>query len=298
MAVCMAAGYLRPETLAEALRLLTEAPAPQVIAGGTDLYPARAGAAAWMMGPATPRTLLDVTALPGLDAIEDGGDHHRIGAGVPWAALRDAAWLPPWFDGLRAAAAQVGGAQVQNRGTLGGNLCNASPAADGVPPLLALEATVELASAERGVRRLPLAEFVLGNRRTALAPDELLLAVVVPKPASGARGGFLKLGARRYLVISIVMVAGVIEATADGRVASARFAVGACSAAAQRLPALEAALCGQPLHAAAEVAHAGHLAALAPIDDVRATASYRRDAALVLLRRLLAGFAAPTRTAA
>jgi CO/xanthine dehydrogenase FAD-binding subunit len=137
---------------------------------------------------------------------------------------------------------------------------------------------------------LPLGEFLLGNRRTALAPDEIAVAVLVPNAAPGSRAGFEKLGARSYLVISIVMLAAVLEAV-GGRIIRARLAVGACSAVAQRLPALEAALAGLPLAAAAGMVDATHLAALAPIDDMRATAEYRRHAALVLLRRLLARLA-------
>ncbi|MDN3564046.1 FAD binding domain-containing protein [Paeniroseomonas aquatica] len=288
-------AYHRPGTLAEALALLAAAPAPPLLlAGGTDVYPARAGAAAWGRAPDA-RAVLDLSAIAGLASIEDRGDHHRIGAGVTWAGLRDAA-LPAWFDGLRAAAGKVGGAQVQNRGTLLGNLCNASPAADGVPPLLALDATVELAGV-RGVRRLSLGAFILGNRRTALAADELAVALLVPKASAEAVAGFEKLGARAYLVISIVMVAAVLEAP-GGRIARARLAVGACSEVAQRLPALEAALEGVAPAEAAQVVQPAHLAGLAPIGDVRATADYRQEAAVVLLRRLLARLAAPLRVAA
>jgi CO/xanthine dehydrogenase FAD-binding subunit len=294
----MAAGaYHRPDSLAAALALLREGAAtapPVILAGGTDLYPARAAAEAWMRPPPG-RPVLDVTALPGLAAIEEHADHHRIGALVTWAALRDAAHLPPWFDGLRQAARQVGGAQVQNRATLIGNLCNASPAADGVPPLLSLGAQVELASAARGVRRLPLAAFILGNRRTALAADEMALAVLVPKHRRGtARSGFLKLGARSHLVISIVMVAGCLE-EAGGYVAAVRLAAGACAPVAQRLLAAEAALIGLPADPAVLAAAIlpRHLRPLDPIDDVRATAAYRHAAALTLLRRLVAGLAAP-----
>jgi CO/xanthine dehydrogenase FAD-binding subunit len=284
--------YRRPVSMAEALALLRDA-APEILAGGTDFYPARAAASAWLR-PAAVRPVLDITGLPGLEAIEDRGDHHRIGALVTWSALRDAATLPAQFDGLRQAARQVGGEQVQNRATLLGNLCNASAAADGVPPLLALDAAIELASAARGVRRLPLAAFLTGSRRTALAPDEMATALIVPRPPLPARAGFLKLGARRHLVISIVMVAGVLEVASD-RVAAARLAVGACAPVARRLPAAEAALLGLRLapEALAAALRPEHLAPLAPIDDVRATGAYRLDAALVLLRRLVAGLAAP-----
>ena len=133
-------------------------------------------------GGAHARAVLDLSAIAGLAGIEDRGDHHRIGALVTWAALREAA-LPACFDGLRAAAAQVGGVQVQNRGTLVGNLCNASPAADGVPPLLALDAAVELASRARAAAAaaggIPAA--ATGGRRWPR--DEMAVAVLVPQPA-------------------------------------------------------------------------------------------------------------------
>ena len=272
-------AYLRPSDLDEALRTLAAGPLIP-LAGGTDFYPAR-------VGRPLADNVLDITALSGLGEIADAGDHWRIGALVTWSELADAD-LPPLFDGLKAAARAIGGVQVQNAGTLAGNLCNASPAADGMPNLLALEATVALRSV-RGAREVPVAAFVTGNRRTVREPDELVTAIRVPKPAAPARAVFLKLGTRRYLVISIVMVAGVIEAEADGRVGRARIAVGACSEVPQRLPALERALIGRPLDPTlAEAVTAAQLAPLAPIDDVRGTAAYRRDAARTLVRRALA----------
>jgi CO/xanthine dehydrogenase FAD-binding subunit len=275
--------YLRPAELDEALRAL-HAERLVVLAGGTDFYPARVG-----------RTLdddvLDITALP-LRGIDDGGDHWRIGALATWSELI-AAPLPPCFDGLKLAAREVGGVQIQNAGTVAGNLCNASPAADGVPPLLALDAEVELASAG-GERRVPLGAFVTGNRRTARRADELVTAIRVPKPAPGTASTFLKLGARRYLVISIVMVAATIEPDPRNQVGRARVAVGACAPTAQRLPALESALSGLPIDAAlGAVAAPEHLRqVLAPIDDVRGSAGYRNDAALTLVRRALAALGA------
>src|SRR4029077_7065341 len=123
------------------------------------------------------------------------------------------------------------------------NLCNASPAADGVPPLLALDAQVELAS-QAGVRRLPLEQFLVGNRKTQRRSDEVLSTVIVPRGLEGARSAFLKLGSRRYLVISIVMVAAIVDTDAEGRIKQARVAVGSCSAVAQRLIEIERHLAG------------------------------------------------------
>jgi CO/xanthine dehydrogenase FAD-binding subunit len=191
------------------------------------------------------------------------------------------------FDCLKQAAREVGGVQIQNCGTLVGNLCNASPAADGVPPLLALDAAVELASA-RGTRVLPLGEFLLGNRRTACAPDELVTAVLVPRPAQDARSVFLKLGARRYLVISIAMVAAAVAVDPERRITRAAVAVGACSSVAVRLESLERDLAGRHLAPGiGALVTAAHLAPLAPISDVRGTAAYRRDAAATLVARAL-----------
>lgn len=276
-------AYTRPRRLEEALQALRERPWT-VLAGGTDHYPARVVHTA-------DEDLLDVTALAALRGIArrpDGG--LTIGAATTWSEVISAG-LPAACDGLKAAAREVGGAQIQNRATVGGNLCNASPAADGVPALLSLDAEVELASLG-GVRRLPLEAFVLGNRRTARRPDELLTAIRIPAAALEGSGRFLKLGARRYLVISIVMVAGTMTRAQDGTVGAVRLAVGACSAVALRLRDLEAALIGRPAGGMAEAVTDAHLSGLQPIDDVRADAGYRRAAAAVLVRRCLSELAA------
>jgi CO/xanthine dehydrogenase FAD-binding subunit len=173
---------------------------------------------------------------------------------------------------------------VQVAGTIGGNLCNASPAADGVPPLLVLDAEVELASLA-GTRRVRLADFLLGPRRTALLPGEILAAVIIPQAALAGCTAFLKLGARSHLVISIVMVAARLSVD-QGRVSGVALAVGSCSSVARRLPAVEAALMGAPVASASDLVRAADVAAaLSPIDDVRATAGYRHTAAAELVRR-------------
>jgi CO/xanthine dehydrogenase FAD-binding subunit len=270
--------YLKPKTLDEAVSLLA-APGGQVLAGGTDFYPA--------LGERLPRGLVvDITALGEIRGISVETEHIRIGGLTTWSDVIRAP-LPRCFDALKAAAREVGSVQIQNRGTVAGNLCNASPAADGVPPLLALDAEVELASAA-GRRRMPLAQFLAGNRKTMRRADEILAAVLVPRRMEDAASAFLKLGARRYLVISISMVAVVVQVDAAGRVAEAHVAVGSCSAKAQRLGDLEKDLVGLPVKAGIGTAvRAEHLRILSPIDDVRATADYRRDASLTLVRRAL-----------
>ncbi len=278
--------YLRPASLEAALALMAERPRT-VLAGGTDHFPAR-------VTQAPDEDVLDITGLPGLRRIERRGAGWWLPCLATWSDLI-AANLPAAFAGLQQAARQVGGVQVQNAATVLGNVCNASPAADGIPCLLALDAAVELASC-RGGRVVPLEQFVLGPRQTARAPDELALGLHIPAPAEPARGVFLKLGARRYLVISIVMVAAVADFRSDGRIRQARVAVGACSPAARRLPTLEHALAGRFPDAA--LVRPEHLAPLAPIDDVRGSAAYRGAAALELVRRAVAALGAQEAMAA
>ena len=269
--------YLRPTNLDEALAALANSKFT-VLAGGTDYYPAR-------VGKPINDDILDISGIASLRGIRDEGSRWRIGATTTWSDLTESN-LPPLFDGLKAAAREVGGVQIQNAGTLGGNLCNASPAADGVPPLLALDARVEIADAA-GSTSTALADSILRNRKTALRPGKPLAAIPVPKPAHAARSHFPKLRTREYLVVSIAMAAATLEIEA-GRVRAARIAVGACSPVARRLPLAEAALAGKPCDATlGELLCAEHLAALAPIDDVRASGEYRRDAALTLARRVL-----------
>jgi xanthine dehydrogenase small subunit len=281
------AAYHRPTTLEDALAIRAEG-AVTVLAGGTDVYPARAARVGW--GDMRQPDILDISAVPGLRGISADGDGWRIGALTTWTDIIRAE-LPPQLDGLKLAAREVGGVQIQNRGTLAGNICTASPAGDGAPNLLALDARVELASMQ-GRRIVPMRGFIDGYRHTQCEAHELVTAILVPRPkAAETRSHFLKLGARKYLVISIAMVAGVIEIDAAGVITAARIAVGACSAVPQRLPALEAALVGQPPAAVADLVSAGHLDALAPIDDIRGSAAYRRKAALALVRDLLAELA-------
>ncbi len=255
---------------------------PTIIAGATDYYPS-------LGGDEPAGDILDITRISELGSIKRVGDHWRIGALVTWSDMASAS-LPPAFSGLQQASTQSGSFQIQNVGTLIGNVCNASPAADGVPPLLTLGANVELRSVNE-TRQVPLEEFILGNRSTARRPDEMVTAVLIPDPSSKAVGGFVKLGARAYLAISIVMVAAVAEIDQDGIIRSARLTVGACSEVAQRLPELEADLVGVPVAGLKDgaVVEPRHLTPLSPIDDLRASAAYRMSVTPRLIARTLAG---------
>jgi CO/xanthine dehydrogenase FAD-binding subunit len=271
------ASYVKPRTLDEAMALLAAGEA-QILSGGTDFYPALGDRV--VHGP-----VVDVSGLGELRGVSSDAGYFRIGGLSTWSEIIGIS-LPRCFDALKGAACKVGGVQIQNRGTIAGNLCNASPAADGVPPLLALDAEVELVS-KVGSRRIPLADFIVGSRKTQRKADELLTAVLVPRALEDAASTFLKLGARRYLVISISMVA-VVVLVRDRRILEARVAVGSCSAVARRLRALEAELVGVPVRDGLDgVVRPEHLAPLSAIDDVRATAEYRMDASLRLVQRAL-----------
>lgn len=269
--------YLRPKSLSDAVAVLASSGA-QILAGGTDFFPA--------LGERLPQgDVVDITSLREIRGISFESEYVRIGGLATWTEIIRTP-LPRCFDALKAAGREIGSVQIQNRGTVAGNLCNASPAADGVPPLLALDSEIELVC-HAGLRRLPLSQFITGNRKTQRRPDEILSAVLVPRRLENAASVFLKLGARKYLVISISMVAALL-ATDAGRITDARIAVGSCSAVARRLSALEAALLGQAADRnIRNLVIPEHLAMLSPIDDVRATAEYRRDASLTLVRRAL-----------
>ena len=270
--------YFRPNSLQDALDVLANTRAT-ILAGGTDVFPALGDRP--LAGP-----VLDVSALAEIRGIQFTPEHIVFGARTTWTEVLVAP-LPRGFDGLKAAAREVGSVQIQNAATIAGNLCNASPAADGVAALLALDAELILVS-RNASRTLPLSEFILGNRKTALRPDELLTSIRVPRRVENAASTFLKLGARRYLVISIVMVAANLIVDTSGSVREALICVGSCSAAALRLTELERILVGQPVRPGLrQIVKPEHLCGLSPIDDVRATAEYRRDAALTLVGRAL-----------
>ena len=272
-------SYLRPHRLEDALDWLASQH-PLVMAGCTDIYPLH-------QTPSLDGPLLDITGLDELRGIALADGWRRIGAATSWTDILRAD-LPPAYDGLKAAAREIGGVQIQASGTIGGNLCTASPAGDSIPCLMTLDAEIELAS-HRGIRRLPLADFLTGARQTARDQDELVMAVHVPIRSENGHAGFEKLGARRYLVISIAMTAArlVID---DGRIDSAAIAVGACAPVAVRLSRLESEL-GGPSCDQAEAhlrdSRQDIMAALSPIDDVRGTAGYRREAAAELVARLV-----------
>lgn len=234
---------------------------------------------------AAPQSILDISRINGLHGVSQDKTGWRIGAVTTWSDIVSAD-LPATFDGLKQAAGMVGSQQIQNTGTIAGNLVNASPAADGVPPLLTLDAQVEVASVQ-GVRILPLSEFITGVRQNALQAGEMVTAILIPPQPDHVQAVFSKLGSRKYLVISTAMVAAVIGLDKQGQIQHARVAAGACSPVAQRLPALESDLIGNTVEDM-QITRA-HLTPLAPISDVRGSAFYRLSAVAELIRRTIKG---------
>ena len=277
--------YAKPATLDEALALLGET-SWRVLAGGTDFYPAQGSRP-------IRENILDINGIGTLRGLVEEATHWSIGARTTWTDIIHQP-LPAAFDALKQAAREVGSPQIQNVASVAGTLCNASPAADGVPALLVLDAEVELRSAD-GVRHLPLADFILGNRRTARRPEELVTAIRVPKAAAAGSSGFVKLGARRYLVISIAMAA-VRLIVEDRVIRHAAIAVGACSAVATRLPHVEQALVGTTLAGSlVDIVTFAPMPQLAPIDDVRGSSAYRLDAAREIVARAVQAVAGQSR---
>lgn len=276
-------NYLKAHTLADAIRLQQET-GYSFLAGGTDVYPALEHG--WR-----PKGLLDISAVAELaGGIREHGGWWIVPALATWSEVARAQ-LPPQFDGLRSAALEVGGRQIQNQGTVAGNVCNASPAADGVTALMALGAHVVVAGST-GEREVPLHDFVLGNRKTARAESELVTCIKVPAAAGRHASVFSKHGSRRYLVISLVMSSAFLEADALGRIRRCGIAVGACAPRSLRLLEAEARLTGMRLEDAAAFSFKGaELDVLCPIDDVRASAAFRRRMARELAERDVRGLA-------
>lgn len=271
---------IRPRSLDEAVRYLQEDPALVPTAGCTDLM-VRGPEALHRMDRVI--DLLGVPELRGIRGVERGIE---IGATTSFSAIRRSAAVRNAFPILAQAASVVGGWQIQNRATLGGNMANASPAGDSLPVLLALDAVV-IAAGPEGLREIPYSEFHVGYRRTALRPGEIVARVRIPWLPPVSFQAFRKVGTREAQAISkvVVALAGRIE---EGRIADLRLAAGSVAAVPVRLRAAEEAVRGQAL--GSETAGlAGREAAreVTPIDDVRSTADYRRFALERVVRRMV-----------
>jgi xanthine dehydrogenase small subunit len=268
-----------PRSTAEAVALRATHPEAWLLAGGTDLG---LRVSEHREQPIAVICLLNVAEMQALDHDEAG---ITIGAAVPYARLLDACAADADFEPLAALLRRLGSRQIRGMGTLGGNLGTASPIGDSLPPLIALGATVTLAS-PRGERTLPVEDFITGYRTTVLATDELVLRVTIPRPPKGALLVCEKLSKRHDQDIATVGLSVLLERR-EGVVVAARIAHGGCGPRAARAPAAEAALIGAPFDAAsADRAATALEAEIAPLTDLRGSAAYRRIAAGNLLRRM------------
>jgi CO/xanthine dehydrogenase FAD-binding subunit len=271
-----------PASLADAFRLLADGGLPwRPMAGGTDLLVQITGE----LGP-PPDRVLDIWGLDELRGITLDGDELVIGALTTYTELRQSALIHELLPALAAASATIGAAQIQNRGTIGGNLGNASPAGDTLPIWLATDAAIVLGGVD-GERPVTAASFFTGYRETARRDDELVLRVRVPLlPRRHVR--FRKVGTRRAQAISKVVLAVSWQTGEDGTWQATRVALGSVAATPVRATRSEAALDGRhPVRATADSAVAALEGEIHPIDDVRSTADYRRQVAGRVLRRLL-----------
>ncbi len=270
-------GYVRPRDLGEALDARAAHPDWMVLAGGTDL----------MVNASQrpePDGILDLWRLGELCGIAVDAGAVTIGAGATWSEVERHPVIRERLAPLALAAREIGALQIQARATLGGNVGTSSPVGDSLPVLLALDATLEVASV-RGRRRVPYRAWCTGYRTTQLAPDELIVSATLPLPGPVTRTTWRKVGTRRAQSISKVMGAAAIELDGD-IVVSARVALGAVADRPIRIAAVEDAVRGQRLGAAAsDAARAALRAAIRPIDDVRSTAAYRREVAENLVAR-------------
>ena len=273
-------AYARPRDLDEAVALRARHPGWMVLAGGTDLM-------VNANHKPIPAGVIDLWRLGALGAIEARGDAVVIGAGATWLEVQRHPAIRARFAPPALAAREIGALQIQARGTLGGNVGTSSPVGDSLPALLALDAEIEVASV-RGRRRVPYREWCTGYRTTALAPDELIVAAHLRAPGPATRLAWRKVGTRRAQSISKVMGAAAIELDGD-TVVGARVALGAVANRPIRIAEVEAAVRGRRLGAdAGDAARAALRAAIAPIDDIRSTAAYRREVAENLVARFFA----------
>ena len=268
--------YYRPDKINEALDSLSREKLT-IAAGCTDLLPST-------QQDNLGDNILDISGIKSLRNINFENGFRRIGSGVTWTDIVENNNLPNCYDMLKECSLQIGSQQIQNLGTIGGNLCNASPAADGVPCLLSLDASIELLSVN-GKRVLKLEDFIKGSRKTELQNNEILSAILIPKEAEIGRSSFLKLGARKYLVISIAMIACKLNLEKD-IISDIAISVGSCSAVAKRIKSLENLLIGKSIkdELTTIILNYNYKNYLSPINDIRGTNTYRLKASKVLVK--------------
>ncbi len=271
--------YQAPQTIADAIRFLNAHPSASVLAGGTDLL------VQFRAGLRQPEAFLDIKRIPDLVAIHIDQSGLRLGAAAEAAAIGESAELGRLWPGIAEAVALIGSMQIQGRGTVGGNFCNASPAADTPCAFIVNRARCVIAG-PGGERRLPAEEFFVGPGRSALQPGELLVALIVPRPAAHSADAYLRLTPRTEMDIAIAGAAVALTLDGAGTCTAARVALAAVAPTPILAEDAARALVGTRLDPAAlDRAAAAATAAARPITDTRGTAAYRRTVAGVLTKR-------------
>ncbi len=274
--------YEAPGTVAGALSAMAAHPGAMILAGGTDLL------VQYQAGVRTPSAFVDVKRIPELMAITADDTGVTIGAAAPAADICAHAVIRAWWPGLVDGVHLIGSTQIQGRGSLGGNLCNGSPAADSTCALIVSGATARIAS-QAGERTVPVEQFVVAPGKTVLAPGELLVSVRLPKPAPHTADAYQRLIPRTEMDIAVASVAVSVTLDAAGTCTVARVSIGAVAPTPLLVPEAAAALVGSTLDPAAlDRAAAAASAAARPIDDRRGTAAYRTTVVGVLTKRVAA----------
>jgi carbon-monoxide dehydrogenase medium subunit len=275
---------LRPKAAREAVQLFGRRPDAIPLAGGTDFM------VSWNAGELNGKTVLDLSALKEWNRIRTRTDALHIGSLASHWELQTHPAIQKQFPLLVEACATIGGVQIQLRGTLGGNVANASPAGDTFPPLAVYQATIHTVS-PRGARTIPFAEIFTGVKKTLLGPSELIEAIEIPfLPSRPKRQMFRKVGTRAASAISKTVAAGLLWLKRDGTVRELRFALGSMAPTVRRLRSVEAFIVGKkPVGKALAEACALLEEDVSPIDDVRSTAEYRMEVSKNLLRAFLTG---------
>jgi len=278
--------YEAPRSVSDAVRLMQSDPEARVLAGGTDLL------IQFRAGLRQPSAFIDVKLIPELVDIIVRADGVRIGASAPASAICEHATIRQWWPGLIEGVHLIGSTQIQGRASIGGNLCNASPAADSVCALIVNRAVCVIAG-PGGERRVPVEQFSLSPGRTVLQPGEFLVAVDLPRPQAGTADAYLRLIPRTEMDIAVVGAGVSVTLDKGGRCTAARVAIGAVAPTALLVPAAGEVLVGSTVDDEAQ-ARAADLARAAakPIDDKRGTAAYRRHVVGVLVKRAAASAAA------
>ena len=268
-------NYFQPNDLNSALDVLKNNSDLTIAAGCTDLFPIT-------NNMSLDKNILDITNIKSIRGFEFNNIETKIGSATTWTDIKNEN-LPSCYDMLKSCAKEVGSIQIQNLGTIGGNICNASPAADSIPCLLALVAKLELSSANNQ-RIIPIDEFILGSRKTKLEQGEILTSIIIPKEKENGSSSFRKIGARKYLVISISMVACRILIS-NNIIEDISISVGSCSEVAKRIFSIERQLIKKDINEVVfNQVDFSQLNEISPITDIRSTHVYRLKASQSLIK--------------